>query len=171
MTGQTSEQRLQSPTNFYKPWVSSPAVDNTPLDLRVELSSLASSEELIQATSRRTTAVLRVLRERYGPFDAIGFHFACGFCSHWPDVSECDIRLVRGRLGMQLIKKAGHAFSLEPGVPKDRRTASNISVLLFDLWSTPLGNIGSKKALEWKRNEVSVKEEIFEKIVGFGDLA
>jgi hypothetical protein len=161
---------LKGRTYLDEAGVGSPAINNTPFDFRVKFSGFALSEQLVQAASGRTTAILRVLGECYSPFDAVGFHFACSFGSHWPNVSECDIRLVRGGRRVQLVKKAGHTFSLEPSVAKNRRAASDIGILLLNLRGPPLGNVGCKETLEWKRYKVAVKKEIFEKIVGFWDL-
>ena len=71
---------------------------------------------------------------------------------------------------MKLVEERCHTGALQLSVPKNGRTAANISVLFFNSGCAPTSDDGCEKALEREGNEVTIGEEIFEKVVGLGYL-
>ena len=134
-------------THLNETWVSTPAVNDTPLDVS-HLARSPTSEEFIQAAPRRTATVLWVLCECYGTFHAVGSHPPGSLLGEWTCVTESDVRLVRSGLWMELVKQSAHSGALILGIAKDGGSSTYLAVLFFDLRRPSFGDDGYKNALE-----------------------
>lgn len=151
-------------TDLNEPGVSAPAVDHAPLD-PFHLACLAPSVQLIQTAPCRTAAVLWVLRERDRALHAVCLHLPRRLICKRARIPESDVVLVRCSRGVQLVQQRGHALALQVRVTQDRRAATDVGVLLLDFRSAPACNQGCDDGLEGQRDEVAVREEVFEEVV------
>ncbi len=90
-----------------------PSVYYTPFNIS---KLIAAAIQLIQTASSRAAAVLRVLRERDRPLDAIFLHLTRRLRRERPSIAKGRIRLVRGRFRVQLVEQLCHTLALELGV-------------------------------------------------------
>jgi hypothetical protein len=154
-------------TNVDEARVRPPAVDNTPLNT-FELALAA--EELVKRAASRRTAVLRVLRERNRPGDAVLAHGARRRARLRVRVTESDVVLVRGRLRRELVHQLGHALALNVRPLQNRRAAANVRVLLLDLRRPPTCDERCKIFLHRQGDQVSVEEEVRQEVLRLADL-
>lgn len=126
-------------TNLDETWVSSPSVDDTPLDVVPHFASFAFPKQFVQAASCRAAAVLGILRKRDGPFHAVLLHLTRGLVRQRFRVTERDVKFVGSCLGVQFIQQGHHACALQLGVPQNRGTASDICILFLDLRGSSAG--------------------------------
>ena len=95
--------------------MSAPPIYDTPFDL-AQYPSLAFAIQLVQAAPSRAAAVLRVLRERNGPLNAVTLKLLRRVLRQRVRIPKGDIRFVGGCLRVQFIEKCSHAFALYPRV-------------------------------------------------------
>lgn len=147
-------------THVDKALVHAPPVDDTPLDLVPPLLSLALAQvdtllpHLVQTAAGRRAAVLRVLRERDRPLDAVALHLLEARLGQRVGVAEGDVCLVRCSLGRELVEKLGHPFALHSGPAENGRTTANRLVLLLNLGRSSLGDERRDGRLEGEGDQV-----------------
>jgi hypothetical protein len=154
-------------TNVDEARMRPPAVDNTPLDT---LKLTLAAEELVKGAACCRTAVLRVLRERNRPRDAVLAHGARRCARLRVRVTKSDVVLVRGRLRRELVHQLGHALALDVRPLQNRRAAANVRVLLLDLGRPPTGDKRCEVLLHGQGNKVSVEEEVRQEVLRLADL-
>ena len=103
-------------THLDKARVGTPPVDNAPLYPVSNFSRLALPVQLVETASRRTAAVLGVLRKRDGTLDAVGFHLARGLVGEGLRVAERNVCFVGCRGRMQFVEDGRHTLPLYFGV-------------------------------------------------------
>lgn len=136
-----------------------PAVNHAPFNVP-HFSSLALSEQLVQAAACRAAAVLGVLRKRDRTLHPVLLHFQRGLVRKGLCIPKRDIRFVRSGRRVKFVQQRGHPLTLNACILEDRRTTANVFVLFLDLGCPPPRNNGREHRLERQRNEVTVREKV-----------
>lgn len=91
-----------------------PSVDHAPFYAR---EFFLFSVDIIQTAARGTAAVLGILGERDGAFDAVFLHLARRLGCKGIGVTEGNICLVRCCFRVKFVQELDHPFALETCVP------------------------------------------------------
>lgn len=150
--------------------MSSPTVNDAPFYV-THFASLSSSEQFIEAASRRATTILGILGECYRAFNTVSLELSSSLVRQWPRISESNIGFVGRGIGVQLIEKLGHCITLKLSITQDGRTTTNVFILFLDLRCSPAGNERCNHTLKRQRYQVTVREKVGEKILRFCDLS